>query len=209
VRYAWRVKSRVVTALATLAVLTQAACLRPGVLVAEDGAHRLVARDRQSGIAVVITTAAWDGYPSDLDQEITVLHALVANMGEEAVLLAPGDIELHDVRGFRHELLDAGGSFHRAGDDEASAGSYRSPGRGYDPGRSSDFVTLRAPDRDVHRAALPWGVLEPGTQMRGYLYFEQIENTSNQARLVWHFGTPDHRPIVDLAFDLHVARPRG
>jgi hypothetical protein len=200
----------VLTALVLAAGLAATACIPPGTLVASDGGHRLIARDEPTGITVVLTTESWDGFPADLDEQLTVVHVLVANMGEEPILLAPGNIELRDMRGFRAELLDAGGTFRQQPIDEGKAQGYR-PSReySYDPGRSRDFGTIRTSSDDVHRAALPWGVLQPGTQMRGFLYFERLENASNRARLVWHFGTPDHRPLVDVAFDLYVARPRA
>lgn len=200
----------VLTALALAAVLSTTACLRAGTLVASDGGHRLIARDEPTGITVVLTTQSWDGFPADLDRQLTVIHVLVANMGKEPILLAPGDIELRDMRGFRAELLDAGGTFRQQPSDEGETRGYR-PNRNpsYDPGRSTDFGTIRTSTEDVHRAALPWGVLQPGTQMRGFIYFERVENLSNRARLVWHFGTPSHRPLVDVAFDLYIARPRA
>jgi hypothetical protein len=199
---------KVLTALALAAGLTTTACIPPGTLVASDGGHRLIARDDPTGISIVLTTESWDGFPADLDEEITVVHVLFANMGKEPILLAPGDIELRDIRGFRFELLDAGGSFRQ--EQTSDTQGYRpTHAGGYDPGRSTRFGTIRTSSDDVHRAALPWGVLEPGTQMRGFLYFERLENASNRARLVWHVGTPDHRPLVDIAFDLYVARPRA
>jgi len=200
----------VLTAAALATGLLTAACIPPGTLVASNGEHRLIARDEPTGITVVLTTESWDGFPADLDQELTVIHVLVANMGKEPVLLAPGDIDVRDMRGFRTELLDAGGTFRQEQPAERPPQGYR-PSRdySYDPGRSQRFGTIRTSSEDVHRAALPWGVLQPGTQMRGFLYFERLENTSNRARLVWHFGTPEHRPLVDIAFDLYVARPRA
>jgi hypothetical protein len=60
---------------------------------------------------------------------------------------------------------------------------------------------------DVPAQALPWGVLEPGTQMRGFLYFEPVESSANAATLTWHVTRPDHAPVVDLRFPLRVVRP--
>ncbi len=182
------------------ALVLVASCARPGVVVAPDGSHRLVAIDRPTGVSVVLTTESWDGHPELLPQDLTIVHALVANMGSTPVLLAPGDLELHDDRGFRYELLDPGASFRLADDPNAGL-------RGYDPGRSDDFGVIRAENADVARAALPWGVLYPGTQMRGFLYFQKITDTANRAKLVWHMQAADHRPLADFAFELAVARP--
>lgn len=182
--------------------LVAGGCAAPGVLVAHDGQHRLSAHDDPSGVTVVITSGVWDGEPRDLEQKLTVMHVLVANLGDQPVLLAPGDIELRDSRGFRYELLDAGATFARV---ETGNDYDRAFDRSYDPGGSMQFETL-AGGGDMARLALPWGVLEPNTQIRGYVYFESITPTARQARLVWHLQTPEHLPLVDAMFDLFVAR---
>lgn len=172
-----------------------AACLPQGELAAADGSRRMVARDPQTGISIVLTSGAWDGSPANLDGELTVLHALVANMGSTPVRLAPGDLELRDERGFRRQLLDAGGSFVLSGETD----------RGYHPGRDLDYGRLEWNGGDVNALALPWGVLAPGTQMRGYLYFRRLDH-ANAATLTWHFFSDKNQPLVDLAFDFFVAR---
>ena len=173
-----------------------AACIPRGELAATDGSRRMLARDPQTGISIVLTTGAWDGSPADLGQDITVIHALVANMGTTPVRLAPGDLDLIDGRGFRHQLLDAGGSFVQSGDSDL----------GYHPGRTLDYGRLDWGGGDVNSSALPWGMLAPGTQMRGYLYFRRLDNTANAATLTWHFHSDKAVALVDLAFDFFVAR---
>ena len=177
------------------AVVAPLACTPRGELVAADGSRRMVARDPQSGISVVLTTGAWDGSPTDLGAEITVVHALVANMGSTPVRLAPGDLDLVDERGFRHQLIDVGGSFVRSGEVD----------RGYHPGRDLSYNRAEW-GGEVSSLALPWGALAPGTQMRGYLYFRRIDMIANGATLTWHFFSDLNKPIVDLAFDFLVAR---
>lgn len=175
------------------------ACIPRGELTARDGSRRLMARDPQTGLSVILTLGAWEGSPSDLDREVTVVHALVANMGTQTVRLAPGDLDLFDDRGFRRDLLDAGGSFVASGETD----------RGYHPGRQLDFGRIEWNGGDVGATALPWGMLKPGTQMRGYLYFQAVDNAANAANLIWHFHNDKDQPLVDLAFDLFVVRPRG
>ena len=180
-----------------------------GELVASNGEHRLTARDADSGVTIVLTTSVWDGQPQQLDDEVTVIHALVANMGDKPILLAPGDLDLRDVRGFRYELLDTGASFVRVESDaslEGPAEGYdRQLERSYDPGRSLDFEPFLV-SGDAAPRALPWGVLEPGTQMRGFLYFEPVTRTANGAKLTWHIDTPEHASVMDAVFELAVAR---
>lgn len=177
-------------------VALMAACLVQGDLAASDGTRRMVARDPQTGLSIVLTAGAWDGSPPDLGSELTVLHALVANMGSTPVRLAPGDLDLVDERGFRRQLLDAGGSFVLSGETD----------RGYHPGQNLDYGRLDWNGGDVNALALPWGVLAPGTQMRGFLYFRKLDH-ANAATLTWHFFSDKNQPLVDLAFDFVVARP--
>lgn len=179
-------------------------CAARGELVAASGEHRLSAHDEDSGVTVVLTTGVWDGKPADLPEQWTVVHVLIANLGDEPVLLAPGDLELRDERGFLHELLDAGAVFELA-DDEGGPPYGRTYHRDYDPGGPVDFEPIVAPGTVAARA-LPWGVLEPGTQMRGFVYFQPVEPVANTATLTWHVRRPDLAPVVDLRFDLHVSR---
>lgn len=184
-------------------------CAGAGTLVAEDGDHRLTARDPDGGVTVVLTSGVWEGRPASLPQEWTVLHVLVANLGKDPILLAPGDLELEDDRGFSYELFDVGAAFVLA-DPQASIEAYgrihpEEGLRNYDPGGPVEFEPIIAPG-EVGARALPWGVLEPGTQMRGFLYFEPVESTANRATLTWHVTRPDHSAVVDLQFPLWVSR---
>lgn len=170
------------------------ACTPRGELVAADGSRRQAAVDPASKISVVLTTGAWEGDPYYFDEDTTVIHAVVANMGDTPVRLAPGDIDLYDERGFHHELLDAGGTFTLEGQNVG----------GYLAGRSDDFSTI-SPFGDIAASALPWGMLQPGTSMRGYLYFKRVDNVANAARLTWHFFGSDSAPVVDMHFDFYIA----
>jgi hypothetical protein len=187
--------------LLALAVLT--GCSTTRQLVAADGSHRLMARDANSNITMVLTTEVWNG-DSIVGDDLTIVHVLIANMGSEPVLLAPGDFELHDRQGFDYVLFDAGGSFDAVpvGTDLEAFARKNDP-YGYDPGRNLDFETVE--DGQMSELALPWGVLLPGTQMRGFLYFEDVRDAANHATLIWHAQTPDHRPLADFGFELHVA----
>ncbi len=171
-----------------------AACTPRGELVAADGSHRQAAIDPTSKLSVVLTTGAWEGDPYYFDEDTTVIHAVIANMGNKPIRLAPGDIDLFDERGFQHELLDAGGTF-------ALAGKHTS---GYSTGRSNDFTRISSYG-DIGASALPWGMLQPGTTMRGYIYFKRVDSTANAARLTWHFHESTGSPVVDIHFDFYVA----
>lgn len=193
-----------------LALCVLAGCAGRGRIVAEDGQHRLTAKDDASGVTMVLTTEVWNGAPADLGESWTVLHVLVANLGDAPILLAPGDFQLTDLRGFHYALIDVGAAFTRVDDGPTGPTTAYGPreGRDYDPGGPVEFVPIWG-EGDMGRLALPWGVLEPGTQMRGFLYFEPLGGSANGGRLVWHVITPEHEPVVDLRFDLRVARPKA
>lgn len=193
-----------ILALALLLGAAPIGCATSARLVAADGSHRLVGRDGGSGITVVLTTESWSG-DSAYGEDLTIVHLLVANMGSEPVLLAPGDFELRDRRGFGYVLYDAGGAFQAVpGSDDPNAWAQQEIA--YDPGRSGDFESVRTEDAQLGRLGLPWGVLLPGTQMRGYVYFEDVRDTANQATLKWYAQTPAHEPLAVFGFNLHVAR---
>ena len=187
-----------------LVVASSSACAGQARLVAADGSHRMIARDATSGITVVLTTHSWPG-DSIYDEDLTIVHMLVANMGSEPVLLAPGDFDLRDRRGFDYVLYDAGGAF-QAIPAGADPDAWTEQQLGYDPGRSLDYESVRTDDAELGRLGLPWGVLLPGTQMRGFVYFEDVRATANHAVLRWYAQTPEHRPLAEFGFDLHVAR---
>jgi hypothetical protein len=170
-----------ILALTLLVGIAPIGCATSAQLVAGDGSHRLVGRDAGSGITVVLTTESWSG-DSAYGEDLTIVHMLVANMGSEPVLLAPGDFELRDRRGFGYVLYDAGGAFQAVpggGDPEAWAQQEIA----YDPGRSSNYESVRTEDAELGRLGMPWGVLLPGTQMRGYVYFEDVRDTANHGTL--------------------------
>jgi hypothetical protein len=197
----------VTRAIALAGLLALSSCAsHAGMLVAETGEHRLTARDTDSGVTVVMTSGAWDGVPDDLESELAVLHILVVNEGQQPILLAPGDFEFRDRRGFTYAVLDAGASFRLATEAERSSRKYDFDlTGGYDPGGPGK-VELIQPQGDIARLALPWGVLLPGTQMRGYLYLEPVAPTANGGALTWHMKTPAHQPIADIEFPLAVTR---
>lgn len=184
------------------------ACQPSGVLVGPTGEHRMIARAPDVGLSMVLTTGTWDGDPPDLPEYMTVVHVLVANTGRQAVRLAPGDFELRSARGFRYRLLDAGGSFAVVSGDHGAPSGYVPSPSGYPTGRDLDYVTLRSSSRDVHAYALPWGYLQPGTDMRGFVYFDKAEDTANLLTLTWHAADDAGRPLTDFRFDLVTARPR-
>ena len=191
-----------ISSVALLSASLLAGCATRGELVAPDGSHRLQAGDPSSGITVVMTTAAWDG-DSRVTEEFTPVHVLISNRGKREIRLAPGDFEFVDRRGFRYPLTDVGHYFSAATPGDSTIRVSAS----YDTGLDPRFRTQSVP-RDVSAAAFPWGVLQPGTSMRGFLLFDPISESANGGILRWHAVTPNDEIVARFEFDLAVARPR-
>lgn len=191
------VSTRISSSLLLLALATSA-CGGARHLVASDGSHRLVARDDQHGVTIVLTTEAWDDATA-ISDDMTVMHVLVANTGAQPIRLAPGDFELRNERGFLYPLLDAGSTFATA--DSGDAGQRR-----YEAGQARDVRNIVGLDNELSRSALPWGTLLPGTEMRGFVYFDAAATTSNALTLRWHAHTPGgDKQLTEFAFPLHIA----
>ncbi len=178
-----------------------ASCTSRGELVAPDGSHRLQAADSTSGVTVVMTTGVWDG-AEGVDAGYTLVHVLISNMGDLPVRLAPGDFELTDRRGFRYPLNDMGHSFTVAQPGQDSVRVSSQYAAGLDPRYRAGAAT-----RDLSEAALPWGVLLPGTTMRGFLFFDRMNETANGGVFRWYATTAVADPIANFEFELAIARP--
>lgn len=194
-------------ALATALITVEFGCAaRPAVLVGQGGHHRQTARAPGGEVTIVLTTRAWGALPSDLEQQLAVLHVLVVNNGDEPIRLAPSDISFKDRRGFQYDLLDPGVSFYSV-DSPQQPGYGRAYDEDYDPGMGDqDHLRAFAALDDVAALALPWGVLGPRTQMRGYLYFEPITAHANGGELRWRLHTSQDKLIYEAVFKLAVAR---
>ncbi|MEE9384969.1 MAG: hypothetical protein V3V08_16310 [Nannocystaceae bacterium] len=186
------------TLFALMLLAADTGCLSARQFVAADGSHRMVARDDASRLTVVLTTQAWQEATS-LSNEMTIVHVLVSNRGASAVRLAPGDFELRNAGGFTYPLLDPGSTF------TAQQGTDPGGSKSYDRGGDGHVRSIRGMHTDFARSALPWGKLEPGTEMRGFVYFERASSTSNAAVLSWTPSSAAHPAVAHFAFALHVA----
>lgn len=193
--------TRARTILACLSfTLTLGGCASSGQLVAADGSRRMIARNNEQGLTMVVTTGAWTG-SSTVDETYSVIHVLIDNQGSTPVLIAPGDFQLRDRFGFLYSLYDAGGTFRKVIPNEPYVDH-----RTYDPGQDTPFSSGYSSDPEFARAALPWGILDPGTQIRGFLYFDRLSANANRGTLLWQAQTPNHQPLSTLGFALFVAR---
>lgn len=179
---------------AFLAALVLTACSSPKpVLVGPHGEQRWVATS--DAVTLIVTANAWPDSAA-LEDGVMALHLLVINHGTDEVELSPADFELVDRRGFQYDLFDAGAEFY-ALETTATDGTY---GRRYvePPIVDAPHVFGVFFDDEAAQAALPWGALQPGTQIRGFLYTEIMPH-ANGGSLIWHATTTD----LVIHFDHH------
>jgi hypothetical protein len=151
---------------------------------------------------------AWSGWPAELPRLVTPVRVRIANRGEVPVrvdtttfaLRLPGGGRLAavlpaDVHGVAAEPAPA--ALPQAG---AALGPTREQsGRGWalnepaadpraDPAQEPDR-TWPLPSADMLQQALPEGVLAPGREITGFVYFQRAPRDSAAATLTW--------PVVD------------
>lgn len=189
------------------------------------------AQAQEAGVRVVITTNAWDGRPEALGTVLTPVRVQVENRGDRAVAIRysafrltspsgrtyaaipPYDIEEDMARpvaspyyrsagfgvapylgGFYPGYGPYGGSF---GFDAPYYGTYYPYWQGY---RDIDL-----PTEDMIERALPEGVLEPGGQVAGYLYFENVEEEGSATFRVLLVGPDGAEPYGEISIPLVAA----
>lgn len=100
--------------------------------------------------------------------------------GERRTALAPFDIEETEVQPIRRPYFTATG-FHVAPHHSLFFPHFTTVGHGFFHDLAfhhagfSHFRRFQLPTRDMLRRALPEGVLDPGGEIRGYLFFDAFE----------------------------------
>lgn len=176
------------------------------------GHDKTVVSERQ-GVRLTAQAADWPGAP--IEREVTPLRILIENQSEVPIAVRYSAISLVD-RGRNVSYaalppLDIEGSIDvpitaldRRGINYAgfSVAPYYSP---YYPGLSTwphafayddlyydtyygRWVQLQLPTPDMIANAMPEGVLEPGGQLGGWIYFEQVEDRGE--------------PVVELRYEV-------
>ena len=191
------------TAIAAVALIGIAACapveLRPVDATAGAGAAK-TATATQSGVSVEATTRAWQGEPRNLDTFLTPVLVRVTNASDRPLALRLDDIRLDGENGPTHAPipvfeLDATvmAELRTSSAGYTASPNLRSTAAGLDPetgrlaperrffdsfqSRPPRFAKIDLPTRDMIDRALPEGVLAPGGDIAGFVYFPEIAST--------------------------------
>ena len=172
---------------------------------AEKGA----AQASVAGVQIVVNQHSWTGSPSDLESVVTPLDVSISNASAEPVRVMYRDFALENDQGLNAVALPPFKIQRPGGSTEPVAPFYPLLGfdlyspyasfyPGYsiwegpfvgDPAFNQDFGSWEPslPSHDMLQRALPEGVLRPGGQARGFLYFHRLQDrgpVSFQAHLV-------------------------
>jgi hypothetical protein len=165
------------------AAITAAGCTAPA-LVPAPGANRLsehAATAETGGVRLVARAEAWSDEPQRLPEHLTPLLVTVINDSERAIRVAYEGFVLVGPDGRRYGALAParmeGVLTEMVGylpDTVPHFGApyWPQPAYWYNPGPTLRYV--RVPTVDMLRQALPEGVLEPGGEVSGFVYFERI-----------------------------------
>ncbi len=215
-------------ALAAAAALTSA-CATTTELTPAPGALRAAgpgqaAQAAVSGVRVVASAEAWSGFPQRLD-EVTPLLVALHNDSGVPVRVRYDDFQLVSARGTRYAALPP----FAIDESEVVAVGYVDPWpgfsvapwhAGYFPGWRSAAYPLRydpfyydayrpayarvaLPTEDMLRRALPEGVIEPGGTVRGFLYFQQVDDDEGRVDFtfrVFNALTGEPMGVVTIPF---------
>lgn len=174
-------------------------------LAADSG--RAVAKE--GGIRLTVDPRAWGGNPADLEREVTPVQVTIQNQSGEPVRLSYADFALVARDGQRYQAMSP---FRIDGSERAIL----TPMLGYDrfavapryapfyPGLevwpdsitpaekvTSDRWTTTwsdpLPTEDMLSLALPEGVLKPGGEVSGFLYFHRVDEDASRVKFKANF----------------------
>ena len=162
---------------------------------------------RVGGVEVVATANAWRGWPAGLSRLVTPVHMRLANRGDVPVRVDPRTFALAlpdgrlaamlpaDVRGLTPApapaaLAQAGAALGPTRERSGAGWALNEPALDprVDPSHEPDR-TWELPSADMLALALPDGVLEPGREVSGFVYFERAPRQVREVTLTW--------PVVD------------
>ena len=187
-----------------LSLLLAAGCAHQARLVPAPGAERAAdgsAVASAAGVVVSVDSRRWSGSPPDLPALVTPLYVSVANNSSAPVRIRYREFSLTDLSGLETAAIPPF-QLQRPGTEPSPAyppafASRRfllySPYRHYYPGmpiwggpwdynplfydRSYGTWQPSLPTRDMLQQALPEGVLQPGGEVAGFLYFHRLRDT--------------------------------
>lgn len=173
------------------AAIAAAGCATP-TLVPAPGANSLAphaATAETGGVRLVARAEAWASEPQRLPAHVTPMLVTVINDSERAIRVAYEGFALVGPDGRRYRafeparmegvLTEMVGYVPEPGPYFAPSPAYfpgsvfwPHPAYWYNPGPALRYV--RVPTVDMLRQALPEGLVEPGGQVSGFVYFERV-----------------------------------
>jgi hypothetical protein len=183
-----------------------------------------------SGIRVVASLGDSGGMQKELPDQVAPIKIRVVNRGQRPVSILYEHFSLEGKRGRRYHVVPAVPLTHatllagmgpiqpifassnfevaaRYHDIYPSLDASPSPlprEQGGDDPRASLWAT-RAPDREVCRMELPEGVLGPGGEITGYLYFEDPTRSESALTLVANLvSQPNGDTVASVKIPLQV-----
>jgi hypothetical protein len=160
------------------------------------------------GVEIGVTANAWRGWPTELPRLVTPVLVRLANRGDVPVRVDPRTFALTlpdgrlaamlpaDVRGMTPApapaaLAQAGAALGPTRERSGAGWALNEPSLDprVDPSHEPDR-TWELPSADMLALALPDGLLAPGREVSGFVYFERAPRQVRETTLTW--------PVVDV-----------
>jgi hypothetical protein len=207
-----RVKGKGRHVLPTISLLAMAlvgfiACAGPVTsLATPSGAGAIV--QETPGLRLSVEVNAWQGRPSSLASYVLPFLVIVKNTGTAPVIIARTDFSLLDDANRQYLPLLPSEVVTIMGGQVSGTTVYPSVGVGGSSGGSTVFgvgvgVALGAygtDTRDIIPQALAEGQIQPGAEVRGFLYFPQPAPGYKSLRLVYSRRDLPDQPRLDFEF---------
>lgn len=192
--------------------------LAPSPGVATAPGNQSAAVMRQDGVALVVDGDAWQGHPRNLEKELTPIRVVVRNEGTTPLLVKHKAFFLEGVAGRR---VQAQGPFNmnlleprqmrivpEYPAQNFFLADYLVPFYGtafpmwrdtiaYEPGAYQVTWGPDLPTADMLNRSLPEGVLQPGGEVAGFVYFPALPQ--GEDRVVFHAELEEPKAGRDVA----------
>jgi hypothetical protein len=203
-----RVKGKARVLCLLLAAGWLGACAQP-VLVPDTPAAAGPLFQEVSGLAITVEADAWRARPSGLTDTVIPLLVTVRNTGTLPVAVARQDFALLDQGNRQYSPIPAAdvAAMYGGGGGSGVAVSPSIGFGGYSGGRSwmggglgMTFGSWGGDVRDIIPLALADGPIQPGAEVRGFLYFPRVAPDSQNVRLVVVLRDLPGAPLLEFRF---------
>jgi len=160
------------------------------------------------GLRIAVDTQAWAGQPRSLSSYVLPLLVILQNTGDRPVTIARQDFALLDQANRQSfpllpvdvvTMVGAGGSGASVY-PSIGVGGYSGGGTAFGLGLGAVFGSWGTDPRDVILLALAEGPIQPGAEVRGFLYFPRPASDVQSLRLVAILRDLPDAPRVEFQF---------